>query len=351
MALDELTPLVLNQVGATWDELPEPRASLADLDLKRVRSFSESANEVGRRPIMGRLSPARLLDKLDLVKHGKLTRAAVLLFGKNPQTFYPQAVVKAGRFKDDYLILDDREIEGNLSEQVEGAMAYLRERLQTRFEITGAPQRKVIWEYPLNALREAVINAICHRDYFDGGQTQLRLYDDRLLVWNPGGLPNGISIDDLKKDHRSIPRNRLIARIFYYAGLIERWGTGIGKMLRESAEAGLPEPEFEERNGLRVLFRRPEEQDARAPQAPRKYPASTPQVLRLLRAARRPPSREALQAMIGLKDREHFRREYLKPLLAAGWLELTIPEKPLSSRQRYRTTAAGLQVIMGEDRP
>ena len=82
-------------------------------------------------------------------------------------------------------------------------MNYFRERLQTRFEITGRPQRTVIWEYPLEALREAVTNAVCHRDYLSSGHTQIRIYDERLSVWNPGALPGGLSIEMLKKEHAS----------------------------------------------------------------------------------------------------------------------------------------------------
>ncbi len=194
MGADELTRVILDSVGATWDELPEPRASIADIDPVKLRKFIVLANEVGRRPIPKSISARKLLEKLDLVRKNKFTRAAILLFGKQPQSFYRQAAIKAGRFKTDTLIVDDREIEGTLLDQVEESMKYFRERLQTRFETTGKPQRDIIWEYPLGALREATINAICHRDYMDNGQTQIRIYDDRLLIWNPGNLPDRLSL-------------------------------------------------------------------------------------------------------------------------------------------------------------
>jgi len=187
MSVEELTRIVLDSVGATWDELPEPRASMEDIDPSKIRAFVRLANETRRRPIEGRISPSTLLEKLDLIREGKLSRAAVLLFGKRPQKYYLQAMIKAGRFRSEDLIVDDREIEGSLFEQVEGAMNYFREKLETRFEMTGRPQRKVIWEYPLDSLREAVINAVCHRDYMESGQTQVRIYDDRVMIWNSGG--------------------------------------------------------------------------------------------------------------------------------------------------------------------
>lgn len=101
------------------------------------------------------------LEKLELIQKGNPTRAAILLFGKNPQKPYLQAILKMGRFKSEIIIVDDKEICGTLFEQVENAMLYFRDRLQTRFDFTGEPQRKVIWEYPLEALRETVINTIC----------------------------------------------------------------------------------------------------------------------------------------------------------------------------------------------
>jgi len=136
-------------------------------------------------------------------------------------------------------------------------MGYFREHLQTRFEFRGEPAREVIWEYPLEALREAIVNAVCHRDYLDVGHTQVRWYDDHLVFINPGGLPPPLRLEDLKRPHRSVPRNRKVAEMFFYVGWIEQWGRGIQKMLDECAAAGLPEPEFAERQGaLWVTFRK-----------------------------------------------------------------------------------------------
>ena len=124
-------------------------------------------------------------------------------------------------------------------------MTWFRERLETRFVITGKPQRDVIWEFPLEAIREAMVNAICHRDYASPINIQVRLYDDRLEVWNPGGLPAPLTPADLLREHDSIPRNRRVAEAFFYVGLIERWGTGTTRMADALRVAGLAEPEFD----------------------------------------------------------------------------------------------------------
>ncbi|HCU25393.1 MAG TPA: transcriptional regulator, partial [Deltaproteobacteria bacterium] len=254
---EKLTRTILEGVGATWDELPEPRATISDIDPAQTKAFIRLANQVGRRSIPENTPVKKLLDKLNLFQKNRLTRAAILLFGKQPQSFYRQAMIKAGRFKSETLILDDREMEGTLLDQVENTMTYFRERLQTRFEMTGKPQRNVVWEYPLEALREALVNAVCHRDYMESGHTQIRLYDDRLLIWNPGNLPDDLSVEMLKREHRSVPRNRLIAKVFFYAGLIEQWGSGVAKMISTTRALGLPEPIFEEKDGFKVIFGAP----------------------------------------------------------------------------------------------
>jgi len=147
-------------------------------------------------------------------------------------------------------------IEGTIMEQVDEAMEFIRKNINVRFVMTGKPAREQIWDYPLEALREAVINAVCHRDYTIPSNTEIRIYDDRLIVWSPGGLPFGITIEDLYKPHSSVLRNKGIGGVFYDIGWIEQWGSGIDKMRRACIKAGLPEPHFEEHQGFRVIFRK-----------------------------------------------------------------------------------------------
>jgi ATP-dependent DNA helicase RecG len=122
--------------------------------------------------------------------------------------------------------------------------------------MTGRPEREQVWDYPLEALREAVINAVCHRDYTISSNVEIRIYDDRLVVRSPGGLPLGITLEDLYKPHSSELRNKGIAEIFYDMELIEQWGSGIDKMREGGLTAGLHEPVFEEHQGFRVIFRK-----------------------------------------------------------------------------------------------
>jgi len=133
-------------------------------------------------------------------------------------------------------------------------MDFIHKNINVRFFMTGEPAREQIWEYPLEALREALINAVCHRDYTIPSNTEVRIYDDKLIVWSPGGLPSGITLADLYKPHSSILRNRGIAKILYDIGWIEQWGSGIDKMRTACRKAGIPEPQFEEDQGFRVIF-------------------------------------------------------------------------------------------------
>lgn len=111
------------------------------------------------------------------------------------------------------------------------------------------------WEYPLNAIREALINLLSHHDYTNGMHSQIRLYDDRLELWNAGALPSPLTPDALFREHDSIPRNPKIAEVFFYMGLIERWGSGTLRIIEELEKAGFPKPEFISESGrFKLIF-------------------------------------------------------------------------------------------------
>lgn len=141
-------------------------------------------------------------------------------------------------------------------DQIEESVEFIKKNLHARFEITGEPQRKELWDYPLPVLREAVINAICHRDYGDVADIQIKIFENSLQVWSPGYLPYDVTVDDLfDPEHTSKPRNKLIAQIFYDMRLIERYGSGISRILDGCQEAGLPKPFFENfSGGFRIKF-------------------------------------------------------------------------------------------------
>ncbi len=252
----EIGHLHFYSTDMSWDKIPARDAMIEDIDIEKVKRYIKKANETGRRKIEDDEKPLQILEKHKLIKDGQPTWAGVLLFGKDAKLFLSQAAIHCGRFKEETIVIDDRMIEGTIMEQVDEAMEFIHKNINVRFVMAGKPERVQIWDYPLEALREAVINAVCHRDYTVPSNTEVRIYDDRLIVWSPGGLPFGITIEDLYKPHSSVLRNKGIGGIFYDIGLIEQWGSGIDKMRRACIKAGLPEPRFEEYQGFRVIFRK-----------------------------------------------------------------------------------------------
>lgn len=248
----EIAELHLQTVSSSWDSYPVKDACLDDINLEKVKEYIKLANETGRRKIEEK--PIEVLKKMELIKNNKPVWAAILLFGREPQKFISQAKIHCGRFKDEITIINDEMIEETLFKQVEKVMEFVKKNISVEFVITGKPRREEVWEYPLDAVREAVINAIAHRDYTELSEIQIRVYDDKLIVWSPGKLPLGITLDDLFKPHKSVLRNKLVAQVFYDIGLIEQWGTGIKRMINSCLRHGLPEPKFKEHQGFKVIF-------------------------------------------------------------------------------------------------
>jgi len=234
--------------GTSWDGLTG-NYNLDEIDPETVRKFIRMASRNGRLKTADENEEIKtILKKLKLIINGKLTNAAIMLFGKNPQKYFINALVRVGRFKDEITIIGDRRIEGNLFKQIEEAEEAIKNFINVRYEITGEQLiRKNIWDYPLEAIREALLNAVIHRDYFKYNvQTQIKIFNDWIWFFNIGGLPEGITLEQLKTTHPSVARNPLIVHTFYLAGLIEEYGSGIGRIMDSLKEANLPEPEFKE---------------------------------------------------------------------------------------------------------
>ena len=252
----EIAEMHFQSTGMSWDKLPSTDVSLDEIDIEKIEKYIEGSREVGRRKIGSAEKPLQVLEKLELIKDGKPTWATTLLFHKRPQRFLSQALIHCGKFKEQTVVIDDRMIEGSIIEQIEQTMDFIRKNINVKFVMTGKPVREEVWDYPLEALREAVINAVCHRDYTAPSNTEVRIYDDELTIWNPGGLPLGLTVEDLYKPHPSVLRNKGVGGIFYDMGLIEQWGSGIDKMRKACSRAGIPEPKFEENQGFRVIFKK-----------------------------------------------------------------------------------------------
>jgi ATP-dependent DNA helicase RecG len=252
----EVADMHYQSVDMSWDMTPARDYTVKDLDMEKARWYMKEANETGRRPTGPKEKPIDVLEKANLVKDGKPTWAAVLLFGKKKGRYHWPSEIHCGRFKGETEVIDDRMALGPLFDQVDDAMEFVQKNINVRFVMTGRPAREQVWDYPLKAVREAIINAVCHRDYTISSDVEVRIYDDELMVWSPGGLPLGITFEELFRKHPSILRNKGIGKTLFEVGWIEQWGTGIGKIRDLCMAAGLPEPAFEERQGFRVTFRK-----------------------------------------------------------------------------------------------
>ncbi len=251
LAGQELVHFLIRKSRITWDTLTGDY-SIDDVDPETVRTFVRLAKRSNRLDTADEEEPVdSILRRLELAVNGKLTNAAIMLFGRDPQRFFINTTTRVGRFKGRDIIIGDEEISGNLIQQFTRAEERVKSFIDVRYEISADAmqesfQRKEIWDYPLLAIREALLNALIHRDYFNTDiQTQIRVYDDAIRFHNPGSLPQGITIEMLKTEHYSFLHNPLIAKIFYLAGFVERYGSGIGRIVDALAEAGLPEPEFQ----------------------------------------------------------------------------------------------------------
>ena len=187
----------------------------------------------------------------------EISRAMILLFGKNPQRFFPSADVRVAVLRGGSLMIDSRVIQGNLISQIDEVQAFVRRSIKVRFEISGKPERDEYWDYPLDALRETITNAICHRDYGIANDIQIKIFEDHLRVWNPGRLPFDMPMSLLMDpDHSSRPRNRIIAQVFYDMKLIERYGSGIDRIAAACRDNGNALPEWkEEPDGFVTIYR------------------------------------------------------------------------------------------------
>lgn len=348
-----------------FDAAPCPGVTLADLDPERMTWFLREARRARGFPLSEQASPEELLTHLNLLSAGRPTHAAVLLFGRQPQRWLLSSEIKCAHFHGTQVakpIPSYQVYKGTVFQLVDAAVDFVLSKLAltvgTRAESNQVP---VAYEIPPEVVREAIVNAVAHRDYTSHGSVQVMLFSDRLEVWNPGALPPSLTLQNLREPHGSVPGNPLVAEPLYLTKYIERMGTGTRDMIRRCREFGLPEPVFTVTDGFVITLYRPELTPpqvtpqvkaadskpleelagALAVSTPQVTPQVVTQVEKLLRAAEIALSREELQQQVGLADRKHFRETLLNPLLESGWLAMTIPETPASRLQRYRLTEKG----------
>ena len=355
LSRDEIRDFFRSEGVIRFDLVPCPRFRYPqDFDRERYTAWLRLSG------IGGRPRTEDVLVNIEAAERsgGKLLfrNAGVLFFAKNVRHFFNQAYITCllAKGTDKVHVLDRKDFVGGIVADIEDAMRFIERNTRTAWRIEGL-RRQNIPEYPMKAVREAITNAVMHRDWFvEGANVFVELYTDRIEVSSPGGLPKGMTLADL--GHKSIRRNTLIADLLHRIEFIEKAGTGIRRIRDDAREQGCPEPIFEETGFVTATFRpnpevraqveaqkgpAPDATGELTPQVPPKYPPSTPQVVAVLTRAQQDATREGLQGAAGMRDRKHFREKILDSLLEAGLLEMTIPDKPRSGKQRYRLTERG----------
>jgi ATP-dependent DNA helicase RecG len=231
-----------------FDERACPDATLGDLDEKAIRQFLRGARQRRQFPLSDSTPASEVLAHLNLVRDGRPTWAAVLLFGRQPQKFISSSEIRCMHFHGTAVQRPApfyRIYKGTLFELVDQAVDFVLSKLDlsvgTRSVSNQAPTR---YELPPEVVREAVVNAIAHRDYTQPGAIQISIFADRLEIWNPGELLPPLTLAKLRKPHRSVTRNARVCEVLYLSGNIEKYGTGTLMMIQESVGHSLPEPDF-----------------------------------------------------------------------------------------------------------
>lgn len=382
MPRDEYERRLVERLHSTrrWEnDAVDDSVSIKDLDAEEIRITLDNAIRLGRLEPPGRQDTASILRGLELIRGGRLLNAAVALFGKSEQlkTLYPQMGIRLARFRGkDRLsdFIDNRQYWGHAFSLLRRAESFLLDHVPIAGRVVpGRMVREDQPGYPPRATREALANALCHRDYtVPGGAVTVAMYDDHLEITNPGDFHFGITPEKLTKPHESKPWNPIIANVFYRAGIIERWGMGTLNIIDWCAENGNPPPAWSERVGSVYVIFKP----AALPIAQRttaqvtaqvdnehkinkikiiegfigRLPGLTVQVTaqvaaQVLDYCREPRKSSEIMELLELKHWKTFQKNYLNPLLESGIIERTIPEKPRSSKQKYCLGKKGSELL------
>ena len=235
-----------NPARFAWESQTPDFLHLEDLDERQIRNTVLYGINKGRMPVSSASEDTMtLLDKFAMVENGKIKNAAAALFTKRPQD-YPQFLLRMARFrgteKRDFI--DNMRVNGNFFELLDAGLAFLFKHLNQSGVVKGLRREEQL-EIPFEALREALTNALCHRQLDSpSGSVGIAVFDDRVEIENAGHLPNELTVETIKLPHRSYPRNPIIANALYMTAYLESWGTGVSRMVEACKAAGVPEPKY-----------------------------------------------------------------------------------------------------------
>ena len=345
----------------SWENTPNPDISVDDIDTELL--YQTLHDGIGSRRIhasaMTLQDPVKIMMKLGVArKDGTILNAANVLFGKEPTSIHTQCKIRLARFEgvDKRVFRDQTVCEGNLFEQYDAVMDFCLKHLNLSGRMDSKFRQDTL-TVPYEAIKEATINMLCHRSWTAENTTpSLAIYDDRIVFQNPGSFPFGMTWQDFLDDQiGSLPANPTIANVFYRRGTMEAWGRGIGLIVESCREQGLPAPEMKAAApfvNLTIWFSQSLTEGKAEPtpqvdnvDTPSHTPSHnvvhpksslvTPQD-KVFEFCKSPKSIVEIADMLGVNDRRWVRKKYIVPFIGTR-LQMTIPDKPNSQNQKYKT--------------
>lgn len=352
-----------------WERRFSDADTEVDLDMNEIKSTIKAVNKAGRMQFRDSSDPIMVLEDMEVSKYGRLTNGGDVLFTHNPTFRHPQARMQAICFyhdRTDDSYRDMKSFDGTLVSVLGLAYGFISRNTMIRASFgEGKLERLDEPLYPPNAVREGLVNALAHRDYSDySGHVAVHVYPDRLEIWNSGDFPKGVTPEDLLKRHISVLRNPDIAHVLYLRGLMEKVGRGSLLIQKLCEEQGLPKPEWRSEGGRNVvltLYVPKFIKELDIDWGPSRDQVGTKSVsgwdqvgiglepsrdqVEILHKCTEERTLADLMNIFGRSSRTKFRRKHIEPLIKMGLMEMTIPDKPRSSKQRYCITELGKKYL------
>ncbi|MCD8207575.1 MAG: ATP-dependent DNA helicase RecG, partial [Bacteroidales bacterium] len=332
-----------------WENQPAENISIADLNEERIRGALRLGFEKGRVPASSLTEPLNIvLEKLELLNNGQPNNAAAAIFATTTRN-YPQFRMRMARFRgiDKNEFIDNQRVDGNFFDLLDAGMAFFLKHLSMSGKIVGF-RREEHLEVPAEALREALTNALCHRQFEKYNLTpSIAVFDDRIEIENPGILPPQITAESIKLSHSSYPYNPIIADVLFKTTFLENWGTGVRRIIDICTQYAVPEPVWSIDGGyVCVTFKRSKHHPNNDPsttqvttQVRPKYDPSCDQVKKLILSINDEyMAVENIMGLCGVKSRKWFRINYILPACEENAIERKYPDNPNHPQQQYRLT-------------
>ena len=324
------------------DDIREvPRASLKVLDQELLETYINRLK--AEKPNISALADETIYELMSITKDGMVTLSSLLLFCKYPQAYFPQLCMTAVVLPGDEIgeigeygerFVDNKRIEGNIPEMLDQALAFVRKNMRIKTIINpNSGKREDRTDYPIIAVREALLNTLVHRDYSihtEGMPIQILMYPDRIEIRNPGGIYGRLRVDQLGKMQPDT-RNPVLVTALEVMGLTENRYSGIPTIRRSMKDFNLEDPVFADERGTFtvILYNRDSIRDNTSQ---RKMTEKEEELLNFLKI---PRSRNEIAEYLGIGTIAYVMQTYINPLVEKGLVRLTIPEKPKSPKQRF----------------